>query len=41
MKNVKLTGTFSLKKANKMQNCGIGNGGMGHAFALKLLLVGI
>ena len=24
-----------------MQNCGIRNGGMGHEFALKLLLVGI
>ena len=29
------------KKATKMQNCGIRNGGMGHEFALKLLLVGI
>ena len=24
-----------------MQTCGIGNGGMGHEFALKVLLVGI
>ena len=41
MKNVKLTGTFSIKKATKMENCGIGNGGMGHKFALELLLVAI
>ena len=24
-----------------MQNCGIRNGGMGHEFALELLLIGI
>ena len=41
MKNVKLTGTFSIKKATKMQNCGSRSGGIGHEFALELLLVGI
>ena len=41
LKNVKLTGTFIVKKATKMQNCGIRNGGRGHELAFKLSMVGI
>ena len=41
MKNVKLTGTFSIKKRIKCKIVESEIGGMGHEFALKLLLVGI
>ena len=41
MKNIKLTGTITIKNRKKLQNCGIRNGGMGHEFAREILLVGI
>ena len=40
-KNAKFAGTFSMKKATKMQNCGLIYWGRGHELALKLSLVGI
>ena len=40
MKNVNLTGTFIIKKRQKCKIV-VRNGGMGHEFALELLLVGI
>ena len=40
MKNIKLAGTFSIEKQQKCKIVESRNGGMGHEFALELLLVG-
>ena len=34
LKNVKLAGTFSMKKRQKCKNCGLKNGGRGYELAI-------